>query len=95
MGKRDRRHSLKMNQRKAKAKKKIRLKKPKSAKALAAAAAPVKKPRATKASAASDAGWSRWGAETPNPRIDRRAPAGERFWAFPERAVAHHPRYCS
>lgn len=45
MGKLDRRHSLKMNQRKAQAKKKIRLAKPKSAKALAAAAAPPKKTR--------------------------------------------------
>jgi hypothetical protein len=51
MGKRDRRHSLKMNQRKAQAKKKIRLHKPKSEKALAALAAPVKKPRASKAAA--------------------------------------------
>jgi hypothetical protein len=51
MGKRDRRHSLKMTQRKAQAKKKARLHKPKSEKALAALAAPVKKPRASKAAA--------------------------------------------
>jgi hypothetical protein len=56
MGKLDRRHSLKMNRRKAQAKKKIRQKLPKSAKALAAAAAPVKKPRASKAAHAADAG---------------------------------------
>src|SRR5580692_4976542 len=53
MGKRDRRHSLKMNRRKAQEKKRIRAKKPKSAKALAAAgavaAAPAKKARAPKA----------------------------------------------
>ena len=56
MGKRDRRHSLKMNRRKAQEKKKIRAKLPKSEKALAAAAAAAapaapKKARAPKAEA--------------------------------------------
>jgi hypothetical protein len=45
MGKLDRRHSLKMNQRKAQAKKKIRLKKPNAVKAAEAAALPPRKPR--------------------------------------------------
>jgi hypothetical protein len=57
MGKLDRRHSLKMNRRKAQAKKKVRDRLPKSAKAMAAAAAAAeattsKKPRAAKAAAA-------------------------------------------
>jgi hypothetical protein len=56
MGKRDRRHSLKMNRRKAQEKKKIRQKRPKSAKALEAAAAPAKKPRGAKAEAPAAAG---------------------------------------
>jgi hypothetical protein len=57
MGKRDRRHSLKMNRRKAQEKKKIRLSRPKSEKALAAAAAaaaPPKKARAPKSAPASE-----------------------------------------
>jgi hypothetical protein len=48
MGKRDRRHSLKMNRRKAQEKKHIREKKPKSAKALAAAAAAAAAPTPSK-----------------------------------------------
>jgi hypothetical protein len=56
MGKLDRRHSLKMNRRKAQAKKKIRAKLPKSAKAVAAAAAPPKKTRAKAAAAEPAAG---------------------------------------
>jgi hypothetical protein len=54
MGKLDRRHSLKMNRRKAQEKKKIRAKRPKSAKATAAAAlpaTPAKKARAAKPAA--------------------------------------------
>jgi len=50
MGKRDRRHSLKMNQRKAQAKKKIREKRPKAAR-LAEAEVKTKKPRAATKSA--------------------------------------------
>lgn len=51
MGKLDRRHSLKMNRRKAQAKKKARLMRPKSAKALAAVAGGATTARATKAPA--------------------------------------------
>jgi len=45
MGKLDRRHSLKMNRRKAQEKKKIRLHKPNTVKAAEAAALPPRKPR--------------------------------------------------
>lgn len=48
MGKLDRRHSLKMNRRKAQEKKHIRAKKPKTTKAVEAAAAPPKKTRPPK-----------------------------------------------
>ena len=52
MGKLDRRHSLKMNRRKAQEKKHIRAKKPKTTKVVEATAAPAKKTRAPKAAPA-------------------------------------------